>query len=388
MASGNTARNGIFIFLSLVLLFPFTQYPFNIIRSAGLRGATEKTEDIQFSVSKWWDGSYQKQKQLFLNDNVGFRPDMVRLNNQLDFSLFNKLHAQNVYIGKDNYMFDKGYVDEYEGVTYTGTDVIRAQLIKLKMVQDTLERLGKTLVFVYAPSKPYYVPDKIPDELIPPGGKKINNYSTFRRIGDSLHIKQLDVNALFMAMKDTTHNLLMTKQGYHWSVYGSMVAADTLVKFVERERNIKMPELTIGPMHYSSTPQDADDDFVAVCNLLAPVVKERYSYPDYHYDADATKTKTKTIYIGDSFVWQLLHYGLMKGTNSSWEFWYYFNTAYNQKVIDDGGSGTPIAQYNWQRSVMDADCIIAVFTPMNLHLFDDKTFFVEQFYAYFYPTKK
>jgi len=379
-----TARGRLLFFLLMIIVLPFLEYSFNFIKSGDLEGAFVKSPDVQFSFENWWDGNYQKQKALFLNENVGFRPDLVRVNNQIDFSFFKKLHAQNVYLGHDDYFFDKDYVDEYEGIAYMGDEVIRNEIIKLRRIQDTLERAGKTFLLIYAPSKPYYLPEKIPEILLPKDGQKISNYKTFKRIGDSIGLRQLDFNALFMAMKDTAHNLLITKQGYHWSVYGSLLAADSFIKFIERERKIKMPELTLSTMHYSEHAQDEDMDFIKVANLLFPVTKERFSYPEYFYNSDPSKSKPKIIYIGDSFVWQWAHYGLMTHTNSNWEFWYYFNAVWDQKSLDAGSSNLKIDNYNWQRSLPDADCVVAVFTPMNLHLFGSKTFFVEKMYDYYY----
>ncbi len=382
------AKKWLFYFLSLIIVLPPLERAFPVIKSKGLTGVSMPTENIKFRLSTWFDGSYEKQKTLYINDNIGFRPDLIRMSNQIEFWLFKKLHAENAYIGHDNYLFDKEYVDEYEGVTYMGAEVARKELIKMKCIQDTLERLGKTFVFAYAPSKPYYIPEKIPDLLKPNHKRTISDYETFRAIGDSLKIKQLDYNALFMAMKDTTRNPIILKQGYHWSVYGSLLAADTMIKFIEKERKIKMPELKLTAMHYSETARDEDNDFVKFANLMFPITKETYCYPDFLYYNDGTKTRPKTIYIGDSFTWQWIHFGFMQSTNSEWEFWYYFKSVWNQKIIDVNGESLKIANYNWQKQLSGTDCVVVLFTPRNLHLLAEKSSFVEKMYDYFYPGKQ
>ena len=263
-----TVKDGLFFFLFLVMILPFLQHCFGFIESGKLNGYIVSTPDVKFSYPKWWDGTYQKQKSYFLNDSVGFRPDLVRLSDQIGFSLFNEVHAADVYLGKDGQLFSKVHTDEYFGGDHIGIDTVRTMLIKLKRIQDTLEHLGKTMVFVYAPSKAYYLPEKIPDCLRLAEPPKISNYHTFKRLGDSLHINQLDFNAYFIAMKDTVKNLIFSKQGTHWTNYGALLGGDSLTKYIERTRNISMPELTIEEMQYSAAARNDDADLSRILNLI------------------------------------------------------------------------------------------------------------------------
>ncbi len=386
--ANTTAKGWLFTLFSVVLLLPFLQQCLHFVESGPLLGAFTGSADVTFSYKGWWDGSYQKQKTLFVNDSVGFRPDLVRLNNQVDFVFFNKLHAGETYAGPGNYLFQKAYVDEYDGADCMGAAKIRDELIKLKLIQDTLERLGKTFILVYAPSKPYFFPDKIPGILRATGGQKMSDYKIFRRLGDSLMIKQLDFNALFVAMKDTSQGGLMTKQGCHWSKYGSLLAADTLIKFIERDRKIKMPEIVVTKMHYTDTAQSPDNDLAATTNLIFPITKERFCYPEFHYESAKGAVKPKVIYIGDSFIWLWIYDGLMQNTNSDWEYWSYFRDVLNIKTIQGESPNSDIQHSNWKKSLMDADCIVVTFTPVNLHLFDRDDFFIETIYSFFYPGRK
>ncbi len=379
-----TARGRLFLLLLLIVFLPLLNHTFNVIESGKLLGEMIKHPDPRFSLAKWWDGSYQDEKTLYINDSIGFRPDLVRMNDQIDFSIFKKLQGEDTYIGRDNYLFSKAYINEYEGRGYMGDSVIRDELVKLKMVQDTLERLGKTLIFTYAPSKPYCFPNYIPAILLRNGGKKVSNYQTFRRIGDSLHLKQLDFNALFAAMRDTSKYPLFTKEGVHWSVYGSVLASDTLEKYINRERKIKMPELIITKVQTSDTARNADNDLGRCANLIFPINKDQYYYPEYHYNTDSTTTKPKTIFIGDSFVWLWIGDGFIQNTTTDWEYWYYFNDVWDK----NGKSIVNTDKYNWQKSLLATDCIVIVYTPMNFTGFRTKTSFIETMYNYFYPGKR
>ena len=332
------------------------------------------------------DGTYQEKKTRYINDSTGFRPDLVRMNNEIDFKLFRKLHAGDVFAGYDDYLFSKGYEDEYDGTAYLGTDAIRDELIRLKLVQDTLERLGKTFIFAYAPSKQYIYPDKIPDILRKDNKIGTTTYRTFRRIGDSLHIRQLDFNALFMAMRDTAHAALITKQGCHWSIYGGLLAADTIVKYIEHARHITMPELVITKSNYSTVAIPPDNDLATCTNLIYPYTKETFYYPEFHYSIDSAKTKPKTIFIGDSFVWPLIGNGLLLRTMSDWEYWSYCTQVWREKETPPPGY-LDIDSYDWHGAIMRTDCIIILYTTINLNVMNQRGQVIERMYNYFYPQK-
>ena len=383
-----TIKNGLFFFLFLVIILPFLQHCFGLIESGKLNGYVVSTPDVNFSYAKWWDGSYQKQKSDFVNDSVGFRPDLVRLTDQISFSLFKDIHAPDVYAGKDGQLFSKVHTDEYFGRDHIGIDTVRTILIKLKKIQDTLERLGKTMVFAYAPSKAYYVPDKIPDCLRSTGQVKTSNYHSFKRLGDSLRLNQLDFNAYFMAMKDTVKNLIFSKQGTHWTNYGALLAGDSLTKYIERARNISMPELTIEEMKYSTTARNDDADLSRILNLIFPIGLETYSYPRCNYTLKGGKNKPKTIYLGDSFILMLLYNNYVSNTSSDWEFWFYFKDVWNEDCIWGRQQPKSMAGYDWQKSLSSADCLVILFTPYNLAKFAKKDFFLDEMYSYFYPNGK
>ena len=380
-------RKALFLFLFLIITLPSLQHCFNFIDSGKLNGNFESNPDVQFSYQKWWDGNYQVQKANYLNDSIGFRQDLVRFNNQLYYYLFRQLHSTEVYLGNDGQLFTKVHVDEYFGVDQVGIDTVRTVLIKLKKIQDTLERLGKTMVWAFAPSKVYYVPKDIPECLRPETGIRTSNYHTFKRLGDSLRINILDLNGYFMAMKDTTKNLIMSKQGGHWTFYGALLGGDTLTKYIERIRNVSMPELTIKKINHFEKGRGLDDELSKILNLVFPVGIEQYCYPDYDYTSKGGKEKPKIVVICDSYMWPLITAKYFLNTYTDWQCWHYFYEVWNEECIWGRQNVQQIANYNWQASLLNTDCVVILFTPYNLAKFPKKDFFVEAIYNYFYPEK-
>jgi hypothetical protein len=376
---GNKIKRALFYLLAVIVFLPMLQHLFHFIDSGKLNGAMVAHPHSKPTLRTWWDGSYQQQQNSYLNDSVGFRPDLVRLSNQLDYSLFKVLHAGDVYVGTDNNLISKGYVDAYYGRDFMGTDTLRKQLLKLKKIQDTLHRLGKTFVFAYAPSKVDYYPDDVPLFLRASGKPRATNFSTFQRIGDSLGIHQLDYNAWFLSMKGHSKNALYSKQGVHWSVYGGLIAADSFIKFIAHERHLKMPALMFRSMQYTNIPRSTDNDLAATANLVWPMTSGMLCYPHYYYSSDSTTEKPKVIYIGDSFVWNWIYDQLMAETNSDWEFWNYFFEAWPKGAQD----GIPMRKHDWGRSLDNTDCVVMLFAPINYTVACNV---IDKLYGHYYPS--
>jgi SGNH hydrolase-like domain, acetyltransferase AlgX len=383
----SSARGRLFFFMMLIIAFPMLQQSFHFFESGKLQGAVTSTPDTVFTWKAWWDGDLQRRKNSYLNDSTGCRPDLVRLNNEIDFRLFKKLHADNVEWGKDGYLFEDVYLAEYIGLDFIGDSAMRASLIKLKKIQDTLDRLGKSLVYVHAPSKAYIYPDKFPPWVDGLKKRPLTNYAEFKRIGDSLGLRQVDMNAWFMAMKDTCQNALFTRKGTHWSVYGSLLAADSMIKYIEHLRGISLPELRLGPPYYSDTPRNADDDIARGLNLIFPLPPERYTYRSFTYNCPEHVSKPKAIFIADSFFWLWMYEHLPDAT-SDWEFWYYFVEEWNYSSISGGAGHRLIKDYDWAKDLAKADCLIIEFTPGNLRELAGSDRYIEQIYRHYYPAGK
>lgn len=374
----------LFLICLVIMLMPFLQLCFDVISSAGLYGDYTNSPDIAFTWAKWWDGSYQRGKSDYLNDQGGFRRDLVRSNNQVDFSLFRKLHCNSVVLGKNNCLYQPDYINAFYGRDYIGHDSALHQFIKLKAIQDTFARMGKSLIIAWSPCKAFFYPDDYPDDLKGPHVAP-TNYSTFLHLADSLHLNQIDFNAWILGLKKTSKELLYPKQGIHWSVYASLLAADSLTRYTEQLRHIQMPHMTWTIEKHTTKAEYTDDDVFRALNLIFPVTSETFTYPEVVFKDDATKTKPKVIYIGDSFCINWIHNNYMQFSNTNWEFWFYFHQVINQENRDSPDQWISVSNYDWVNKMKNADCIVMMYTSHNLHELGNG--FIDKTYDYFYPGK-
>jgi len=293
-------KKGLFVFFLVFLLLPIAQQSCQFITSGPLYGFSTSAPNADFSWRDWWDEAYQGKKENFLNDNLGFRPDFIRFNNEIDYLLFGRFHLSNIVEGANHYLYMDTYIQGYLGQDYAGHDAIKERLKKLKAISDTLARMGKSLILIYSRAKEFMYPEFIP-ETYKRQPKTITNLEAYKRICDSLKINQIDFNTWFCSVKNRTREALYTRQGFHWSVYGSYLAADSLIKYIEQLRHIHMPHPVWTKIEHSEIPRDTDDDIAKKLNLISPVTTETFSYPVVSFPEDATMVKPKVIYIGDAF---------------------------------------------------------------------------------------
>jgi SGNH hydrolase-like domain, acetyltransferase AlgX len=376
-------KKGLLVFGFIILWLPYLNHRLEIIDSGKLQGYFTNAPDDTFTVNGWFEGTYQTKVNNYYNDHIGFRPDLLRLNSQIDFTLFRKLAYGGTTLGSDGYLFYDNYIQAYKGWDYVGYDSLHTRMAKLKRIQDTLAHLGKSLIMVYAPCKAWYCSERLPYSLAPYG--KHNNYKTDFRIGDSLGINQVDFNSWFLAMKDTTREILYSRQGIHWTNYGAILAGDSLAKYIEHLRHIKMAHPKWTKVVRTTEPSIPDNDMAGILNLIFKIKSDTFCYPELFYAPDSGITKPKCVYIGDSYVINLLRMRVVQNEDSDWQFWFYFRHILNDTNHDREWQTSVLKEHDWVAEVKKSDCVILIYTPMNAAFIGNG--FVEQLYDYYFPDK-
>ena len=372
------AKSRLLVFLFLVLVLPVAEQKINFIKSGPLKGGFKPAVDTDFSFKSWWSGRFQELKEKKLNDQTGFRPDLVRLTNQIDFSLFDKCHAGWTVKGKDQFLFQFPYINAYYGKDFVGYERVRDQSLKLKALQDTLKKLGKNLVLVYLPSKASTFPEYFPDDWKAP---KIGprNYAAYRHICDSLGVNQVDLDAWFVTMKNKSAEPLFSKQGIHWTNYGAILGGDSLTRYLEHLLNIPVQHPDWSKMEHTDKLRDGDDDIASELNLIFPEAHETMTYPIICNNNDTTKRKINAIYIGDSYAHKMIEFGVIYLMNGQCEFWRYYDEMHDI----NGHKFTYIKDYDWKAAIDRCDCVVISYTLFNFGQLGNG--FIDQAFSRYYP---
>lgn len=375
-----TQKGKLFLFLFLVLSLPLLQKNLKFIDSGKLGGAVSNSPDVAFSWREWWNDSFQIKKNNYFTDSIGFRQDFIRINNQIDYSLFRKAHAKGVVIGKDNYLYEDGYIKAFCGDGYTGDQEYRLRMTKLKRLQDTFARMGKQLVPIFAPSKARFYPQYFPPHM-ECAGNHANLYDTHIRLCDSLHISYIDFNGWFKGRRHEGGPLLFSRPGIHWTTFASLQAADSLVRYLEKERHMPMSHPAWSGTTRTIQPIENDKDIINGMNLIFPYLKDTFTYAnDLHYTE--APGKPNTIFVGDSFLWTWIYVNFPQNMSNNWEFWYYYNEVYRSGNLPL----THIKEHNCAEALSKADCVIILNTEVNLYNMGSG--FIDETYNIYFPGDK
>jgi hypothetical protein len=305
----------------VVLILPVVQFTTGLIKVRPLQGAINEVKDVQFIISSWHDETYQKEKEKYLNQEFGFRNFFVRLNNQLYFSLFRIAKANSVVIGKENYLYEENYIKEYYGHNFIGQARINEVTDRLKSIDSAFKTINKTLLVVFAPGKASYYPEYIPDDY-----KKMNdstNYKSFSKAIYESGISFIDFNDWFKKQKSISNIVLYPKTGIHWSDYGSILAIDSINKFIAKKLNHNPVEIHWTEFSQEESVSYVDSDIENGMNLLFKIKRLPMKYPRLQFD-NAGKHKPKVLNIGDSFYWNIFGKGIANELFTDAGFGFYF----------------------------------------------------------------
>lgn len=361
---GSIGKKILFGILLIGLCMPLIQQLTQFAYVRQLKGAIEEINAPIFSKEDWFSGKYQDTSSKYINDNFGFRNDFIRINNQRVFMLYNEARANGVIIGKDNYLYEYGYIEAALGNDYVGEDTVKYNVDKLKFVSDTLNALGKKIVFVFAPGKGSYYPEFIPDKFIQQR-KSETNLNAYTKELKRQGLSYIDFNSWFVNGKDTTTYPLYGKCGVHWSKYGEYIVMDSLINYVEQEMRVDLPELVLEDIVLNDENKEGDYDIGDGMNLYTKLSTFPMAYPQYHFDKENPYDTVNSIVVGDSYYWGLQVKNFSTKCFRDGEFWYYNREIYSNKITNSI-KATSVDILN---KVKNNDLIIILSTDANLDEF-------------------
>lgn len=362
----------------LMLVLPLFQNMTGIFRSTDLSGDFVPAEKPELTWDNWYSGIYQSKMNDYIEENIGFHNTLVRLNNQLDFSLFGEVKAEGVVRGEDNYLFEYDYIRGMAGLDYVGEGFIREKMGRMKYLHDLfLEERGARLILVLEPSKARFFPDKVPSGHIP-DLKPPTNFDTYRAMAAEMDLKTIDFNEYFLRMKDTASYPLYPPYGIHWSIYGMTFCADSMISTIENHWPAKLPGYSYG-IYTSKVPLRTDNDVEKALNLLFPLPSPVFGYPEYEFDTLHREPGPNVLVVADSYYFNIFNTRIPYHLFNNEAFWYfnalvYPDYYYEQKRVTD---------IDVKQEVERQDFIFLMVTERFMHRFDWR--FIDNLFSLYAP---
>lgn len=372
------------VVIACVLCVPYAQFKLKLFEEKPLYGDVQVAKSPTNNWDDYWNGVLQEKINLYINDNIGFRNFLVRLNNQIKFSFFNKPSARGVIIGKSNYLYEGSYIENYFGTNTQPANEIKIKMQKALMVQKQLEAKGKKLILIFAPGKGSIFPQYIPDKMMTT--KRVTNYDLHRKYATELGVNLIDFNKYFSQGKFKYP--VYPKYGIHWNAYSCTMAMDSLIRYIQKNTIFTaIPTFKIEKYELCSPTQKCVAELQAKYNLTKSRSRFDYiddydignglnllfdldnipptAFPIYEWNTSYTMEKNPNILIvGDSFIWGLYQFGLWRISNE-YKYWYYNKEVWNEYSDKAGMLNDDI----FRTTVDKSDIIIVLGGEGTMHSF-------------------
>jgi hypothetical protein len=379
MGQLKTINSKYIIFYTLMVLL-CAPLAFMLVLPAGimpLKGSIEEVKPPNIAINTWFNEEFQKGFEKYINQNFGFRNILVRLHNQIDFTFLNKINAREVIIGKENYLYENNYIQEYIGANFIGEEKITERINKLKLIEDTLLKLNKQIVVIIAPGKASFYPEYIPDSFLTKK-KPISNYKVYSKALLNKQVPFIDFNKWFIENKNTVPFPLYGKCGIHWSKYGEYLVADSILKYIHKNCRVKVKQLYLDTIVLKDENQEGDYDIGEGLNLLFRLNTFPMAYPQFYVGQNTQVENAKVMVVSDSYYWGMYSWGMSKNVFNNGQFWYYNDQIY----ADTLKQAVRVFDVNLLDEVNKHQVILLVCTEGNLFKFGFN--FVENLYDAFY----
>lgn len=351
----------LFGFIMLLLLMPLAQSRFDFPKIKPLKGYFLTHKKPVATFANYLNGSLQDSLNRYIEQNIGFRPDLVRLHNQFRYSLFDTVSAAGVIKGKNGYLFELNYIKAFYGLDFVGYDTLRKHMEQTVAVNDWLQKQGKHLIVFLAPGKGTYFSDYLPDgyktdSLLP------TNENIYYESLKQYHIPVISGNRLFAAVRDTCRYALFPQCGIHWSYYGLGVAFDTLLDCMNQLNGRDFVDFTTKNIVVTNNLRSPDRDLWEGLNIFSKPNDQAMPYPVFEFVRKTPDSMPSVIVVADSYYWQWFGGGYANQAFGKHDFWYY-----NMQIF--GGEGNKEIQrqnVDILTRVLEADFIILLQTDANM----------------------
>ena len=355
----------LFIILMLLLFAPMVQKRTGWVKTESLKGVYPTTPYPLLKFKDFRSGDYQKQMEQQLSERFGFREPVIRLYNQYLWDFSRKTYAHELVAGKHNWLYYQQNVNDYYGTEMyrwlpdapTARETFDREARLMLKLRGVLQDYGIEFLMFMAPEKGFLYPEHLPDRQR--DNTSVNAREYYAAQFEENGFPYIEMTSWFQALKeaDTLPYSLISQTGAHWG-FSSVLAADSLLRFMETLKGEPLPQLAIGPFHESADSTQSDDhDLEMNLNLMR---KMRHPY-DRLYDAEVTVVadtcvrKPKVLFIGNSYLWRMRYYIPFDQLFEQSEFWFYNSTAYSGP---DYAEQTPVADLDLIEKVLDADYVV------------------------------
>ena len=351
-----------------LLLICYMQQRWHVVPVQPLKGAYVVDSAPRFAVKDFMSGEWQRGMDRYVKDNHGFREPAIRLYNQYVWSLFGQSTNAQVMKGSDGWLYERYFVEEhYRSRMHEFTDNADSLLAsfdreaqRLALLQRVLDSLGTTLFVQISPGKdllyPEYLPSPSSVDAFPIGPKA---YDIYPELFDRYGVRYVDVCRWFQAIKDSVPYRLMPQTGTHWSNIGSVLAFDSVMRYMQAVGGIPIPPVSLGTP-YGARTRGTDYDLGKLLNVIFSPHGTGNMYLNVTAEP-SDMPRPRLIVIGDSFFWNITYTFPLDSLFEYTHYWFYNNSVYFDPAHEN------VSQVNLAHALREADYVMLSYCTAQLY---------------------
>ena len=355
----------LFTILGVLAFLPILQEHTHLFKVKPLWGVVVEAEKPHLDLDSYVSGQCQRQAEVYLSQHFGFREPVIRIYNQYLYDFYRKTYNEEIVPGKDHWFYYQQNVNDYYGTEMyrwqSTAEEARAtydyETRLMWKLREVLHEYGVEYLVFMAPEKGFLYPEHLPKRDF--DTTTINAREYYSAKFDQIGFPYIEMTKWFLALKeaDTIPYSLIPQAGAHWS-FSSVLAADSLFRFMGSLKGEQLPTLKIGPLREScKETKEGDRDLEKTLNLL----RELPHKDDKLYDAEVTVVSDSTtfhpnvLFVGNSYLWRMRFYIPFEEVFSYSEFWYYNSTAL---FGQDYSQSVSVIERDLLQKLLEADYVV------------------------------
>jgi len=355
----------LFALLGILAFLPMAQEHLHLFDLKHLVGVMVKAEKPELTKENYVSGQYQQQAEAYIGQNFGFHESIIRLYNQYLYDFYHKTYNKEIIPGRDGWFYYQQNVNDYYG-----TEMYRWQptVEKARATYDREARLmwklrgvlhdyDKEFLMFMAPEKGFLYPEHLPKRQF--DTTTINARLYYSQKFDEYGFPYIEMTKWFQAIKeaDTVPYNLIPQSGAHWS-FSSVIAADSLFRFMGNLKNEKLGTLKVGPLRESSEQTKIGDyDLENTLNLWRTVSHKNEKLLDAEVTvvSDSATVKPNVLFVGNSYLFRMYYFIPFEDMFSYSDYWFYNSTVY---YGEGHALKKSVWEVDWLQRLMDADYVV------------------------------
>lgn len=229
----------------------------------------------EFSLAAIRDGRFQKAIALKVGESLPIRPNLIRLNNQIAYSLFGELNVPGMLIGSQGQLIQQSYLSEYCARRVDMAAELANRMIPvLQDIQAYYKARGGIFLYVITPSKAAHLPEYFVGRVDCPSTEEARRSlvpayaERLRKAG----IAVFDAATFAHGLKGSYPIDLFPRGGVHWNAVGAARATQEIIKAINQQAGSQsLPQFDFDAA-FNDTPKGSDRDLADLMNVLLPPI--------------------------------------------------------------------------------------------------------------------